>query len=258
MEASEVSSLAQGLRIVRVVTDREKWGRSLYGVTQIAAELGMDRSRVSRLTQELCDLSLLERVERGPFRAGPAFFSLAASLNTGWVRASRTELQRITAGLGLKGKVSVRDGARVILVRSSSDHGLPGGILQPGMVTPVWCTGSGRALLWDHSDAELRALLADVEFIGVGGPQAAHSPAEVAALLKRDRAQGFVYAPEEFEHGIHELAVPIRESTGRIVASLCVFGEQHEFERRLPLIRTAIQESVQRLTGPGNALTTST
>jgi DNA-binding IclR family transcriptional regulator len=256
MEAAEVSSLAQGLRIVRIVTDREKWGRSLYGVTQIAAELGMDRSRVSRLTQELCDLSLLERVERGPFRAGPAFFSLAASLNMGWVRASRTELQRIMASLGLRGKVSVRDGARVILIRTSSDHGLSGGMSQPGMITPVWCTGSGRALLWDHSPVELQQLLADVEFIGVGGPQAAHSVEEVATLMERDKTQGFVHATEEFEHGVHELALPVRDPAGQIVASFSVFGEQQEIDGRLQLIRTAVEESVQRLATAAGAAQT--
>lgn len=247
METSEVSSLAQGLRIVRIVADREKWGRSLYGVTQIAVELGMDRSRVSRLTQELCDLDLLERVDRGPFRAGPAFFSLAASLNGGWASSSRVELQRITADLGLKGRVSVRDGARVILIRSSSDHGLSGGMMQPGMITPVWCTGSGRALLWDHSGKVLQELLADVEFIGVGGPQAAHSAAEVLALMERDRPRGVVHAVEEFEHGVHELAVPLRDPAGTIVASLCVFGERREFDGRTEEIGAAIEESARRL-----------
>ena len=62
--SSEASSMAQGLRIVRLVADREKWGRRLLGVSQLASELDMEQSRVSRLTQELCDLGLLERVER--------------------------------------------------------------------------------------------------------------------------------------------------------------------------------------------------
>src|SRR4029453_7193675 len=80
----EASSLAQGLRLIRLVTDREKQGRQLLGVSQLAAELDMEQSRVSRLAQELCDLELLERVDRGPFRTGPRFFSLAASFHLGW------------------------------------------------------------------------------------------------------------------------------------------------------------------------------
>lgn len=247
MEASEASSLAQGLRIVRVVADREKWGRPLYGVTQIATDLGLDRSRVSRLTQELCDLGLLQRVERGPFRPGPAYFTLAASLNTGWAHESRAELQRIEASLGLRGKLSVLDGARVILVRSSSGHGALAGSMHPGMVTPVWCTGSGRALLWDLGAADISEVLDDVEFIGVGGPQAAHSAAEVAALMERDHERGYVYAIEEFEHGVHEIAVPVRTREGQIAASLCVYGGRDEFEGRLEEIHAVLEESSRTL-----------
>ncbi|WP_427131121.1 IclR family transcriptional regulator [Pseudarthrobacter sp. S9] len=245
--SSESSSMTQGLRIVRLVADREKWGRRLLGVSQLASELDMEQSRVSRLTRELCDLGLLERVERGPFRTGPRFFTLAASLNTGWVREARTELEALVAALGLRCRVSVRDGFRVILLRSSTNDVLPGSFVKPGMVTPVWCTGSGRALLWDHGQATIEDLLSDVNFIGVGGPGAAHSPAEVCELMERDRPRGFVVAAEEFEHGIYELAVPVRNLEGTILASLSVLGARAEIEPRAKDIAKALTEAAERL-----------
>src|SRR5450830_1235216 len=177
MESSaESSSMTQGLRIVRLVADREKSGRRLFGVSQLATELGMEQSRVSRLTQELCELGLLERVDRGPFRTGPQFFALAASLNTGWVHGSRAELEALVARFGLRFRVSAREGFRVLLLRSSTNDALPWSFVRPGMETPVWCTGSGRALLWDQDSAAILDLLSEVNFIGVGGPGAAHSP----------------------------------------------------------------------------------
>ena len=188
--SAEASSLAQGLRIVRLVADREKRGRQLLGVSQLAAELDMDQSRVSRLAQELCDLGLLERVDRGPFRTGPRFFSLAASLNTGWVREAKPELESLVSALGLRARLSVRDGFRAILLRASSNDAGLGSFVAPGMVTPVWCTGAGRALLWDHDRPALELLLREVNFIGVGGPGAAHSIDEVWELMARDLARG--------------------------------------------------------------------
>ncbi len=244
---SEASSMAQGLRIVRLVADREKRGRRLFGVSQLASELEMEQSRVSRLTQELCDLGLLERVERGPFRAGPRFFGLAASLNTGWVRETKPELEALLASLGLRCRVSVRDGYRAILLRASSNDALPGSFVKPGMVTPVWCTGSGRALLWDHDHAAIEELLTDVNFIGVGGPGAAHSSLEVDGFMNRDRAHGFVLAAEEFEHGIHELAVPVRNPEGGILASLSVLGGRQEIEGRADEIAGMLTEAARRL-----------
>ena len=243
----EASSLAQGLRLVRLVTDREKQGRQLLGVSQLAAELDMEQSRVSRLAQELCDLGLLERVDRGPFRTGPRFFSLAAALNTGWVLQSRAELEELVSAFDLRSRLSVRDGVRVLLLRSSTNNSVLGGFVKPGMVTPVWCTGSGRALLWDHSVTELESLLTEVNFIGVGGPAAAHSAAEVAGLMERDRPQGFVLATEEFEHGVSELAVPVRETGGRIVAALSVLGSRSNLDAAAQEIAAVLQSASKRL-----------
>ncbi|MDQ0030722.1 IclR family transcriptional regulator [Arthrobacter bambusae] len=245
--SSEASSMAQGLRIVRLVADREKWGRRLLGVSQLASELDMEQSRVSRLTQELCDLGLLERVERGPFRTGQRFFSLAASFNTGWIRESRTELEALVASFGLRSRISVRVGYRATLLRASSNDALPGSFVKPGMVTPAWCTGSGRALLWDHNQAAIQELLKDVNFIGVGGPGAAHSPGEVSELMDRDRARDFILAAEEFEHGVYELAVPVRSPEGTILASLSVLGSRPEIEPRAGKIAKVLAEAANRL-----------
>lgn len=226
--SAEASSLAQGLRIVRVVVDREKRGRQLPGVSQLAAELGMDQGRVSRLAQELCDLGLLERVDRGPFLTGPRFFSLAASLNTGWVREAKPELESLVSALGLRARLSIRDGFRAILLRASSNDAALGSFVAPGMVTPAWCTGAGRALLWDHDRPALDRLLDGVNFIGVGGPGAAHSIDEVWDLMARDLPRGYITSDEEFEHDIVELAVPVRDAGGNILAALSVMGSRAE------------------------------
>lgn len=220
--------MAQGLRIVRLVVDREKHARQPLGVSQLAAELDMDQSRVSRLAQELCDLGLLERADRGPFRTGPRFFSLAASLNTGWVREAKPELESLVSTLGLRARLSVRDGFRAILLRASSNDAALGSFVAPGMVTPVWCTGAGRALLWDHDRPALDQLLGGVNFIGVGGPGAAHAVEEVWELMGRDLSRGYITSDEEFEHDIVELAVPVRNAGGHILASLSVLGRRAE------------------------------
>lgn len=246
--AAEASSLAQGLRLVRLVADREKRGRELLGVSQLAAELGMEQSRVSRLTRELCDLGLLERADRGPFRTGPGFFSLAAALNVGWVGAAGAELESLVASLGLRARLSIREGFRVVLLRNSTNDAVPGSFVAPGMVAPVWCTGAGRALLWDFDRAALDGLLAGVNFIGIGGPGAAHSTDSTWQLLVRDRDAGFVGADEEFEHGITELAVPVRDAGGSVIAALSVLGGRDRVLPEAAPAAEALRRSAHRLT----------
>lgn len=249
----EASSLAQGLRIVRLVVDREKAGKQLVGVTQLAAELDMDQSRVSRLAQELCDLGLLERRERGPFRVGSRFFSLAATLNTGWIADAGLELEALVASTGLRARVSVREGYRVILLMASGNDSQAGSFVQPGMVTPAWCTGSGRALLWDHRRRGFEALLSEVNFVGVGGPGAPHSSAEAWELMVRDKPRGYVLAVEEFEHGISEVALPIRDGQGNILASLSVLGSRPELDFRTEEVSELLAGAAARLGSAGPA-----
>ena len=248
--SAEASSLAQGLRIVRLVVDREKRGRQLPGVSQLAAELEMDQGRVSRLAQELCDLGLLERVDRGPFLTGPRFFSLAASLNTGWVSQAKPELESLVSALGLRARLSIRDGFRAILLRASSNDAGLGSFVAPGMVTPAWCTGAGRALLWDHDRPALERLLHEVNFIGVGGPGAAHSIDEVWDLMARDLPRGYVTSDEEFEHDIVELAVPVRDAGGNILASLSVMGRRAEVGDDPAAMAAVLRGAAERLGSP--------
>lgn len=239
--------MAQGLRILWHVVEREKRGQAPLGVSQLAAELGMEQSRVSRLAQELCGLELLERFDRGPFRTGPRFFSLASALNTGWVREAKPLLEELVAELGVRARLSVRDGYRVILLRASSNEAVPGSFVVPGMVTPVWCTGAGRALLWDFDRSALADLLADVNYIGIGGPGAAHTTDGIWDLLVRDRTAGFIAAEEEFEHGVVELAVPVRDAGGSIMGALSVLGSRGEFGADFATAAAVLSSAATRL-----------
>ncbi len=198
-------------------------GRGGFGVIRAADELGMDRSRVSRLSQELVDLGLLEKADAGALRVGRAFLSLAGTLNRTWTRAARVPLRRLASEFGVIARLSVRLDERVLLIRSEGSSGVDATDC-PGMITPTWCTGAGRALLWDHSTAQLADLFADVEFIGVGGPDTVHSVDELVQRMERDRLRGVVDAREEFEQGVAELAAPIRDESGLVVAAIGVVG----------------------------------
>ena len=83
------SSLRVALRVVNAVLDREASGRTGFNVSRIADEVGIERSKASRTTQDLCDKGFLERGDDSTLRAGNAFFTTAASLHPGLLRRSR-------------------------------------------------------------------------------------------------------------------------------------------------------------------------
>src|SRR5262249_11550604 len=95
-----------------------------------------------------------------------------------------------------------------------------------------YCTSAGRALLFGHSDEELTALFADLEF-RPPGPNGPTSFAEFAQRLARERRQGWVYVDEEFEAGLVGVAAPVRDFDGRVVAALNLSGPKFRAEKNL-------------------------
>lgn len=206
---TELSSFAQGIALIDAVVRRERSGRSGYSSSQLAEETRIERSRVSRLTQELLEMRLLEKLSDGTLRVGPAYFALGASRQDDWLRESRQELRRLASSERASVRVLAPDGSRAVLLRFESGPGAPDSAVRAGMVTPIWSTGGGRALLWCREREEILELLAGSLFVGVGGPNAARSPAGVADRLEQDRGAGYVEAVEEFEYGVVEIASPV-------------------------------------------------
>jgi len=86
-----------------------------------------------------------------------------------------------------------------------------------------------------------------VNFIGVGGPGAAHSIDEVWDLMARDLPRGYITSDEEFEHDIVELAVPVRNAGGNIIASLSAIGRRAEVGDDVAGIAASVHGAAARL-----------
>lgn len=217
------ASLTQGLGLLHAATARERSGRAGFPLSRLAEAAGVERSRASRVTQELRRLDFLERDETGVVRAGRGFFAAASARHEPWLRAARVHVRTMAARLGMTGRVVAADGQRALLLRIEGADAAGEGTSRPAAVSPIWCTGAGRALLWDHSRADLEVLLHRAQFVGVGGPGAARTIAGVDALQRRDRARGLVIAHEEYVAGVDEYALPVRGRHG-IVAAVSVSG----------------------------------
>ena len=90
-----------------------------------------------------------------------------------------------------------------------------------GRAVPAHCTSAGRALLLDHDERSLGALLGDGE-LPAAGPGAPRDIGELARRIGAARALGYAAIDAEFEDGHVGVAAPVRNFSGRIVAALNV------------------------------------
>lgn len=251
--AGRDTSLGRGLAILLALGSDEAVARGGLGVVRIAAAVGREKSQVSRALRTLAESGLVERdPDTLDYRLGWRFFTLAARAGHGrLLTAAAPVLDALVASLGETAHLSVLEGAGVLTVLSQSSPRAVRASDWSGHRVPAFCTSAGRALLFDHDDASLAAVLADLSPDGLG-PNAPRDAADVARRLAADRERGFAVADEELEPGLLSAAAPVRDFRGLIVAAVNVSGPSFRFGEDVertdgPRIRAAADELSTRL-----------
>ncbi|MFD6835559.1 IclR family transcriptional regulator [Streptomyces diastaticus] len=209
--------------------DREEWG-----VTDLAAEFGWDKSVAQRLLASLAHRGFLvsDPVTRR-YRLGPAVWHMA----TAWERHSgmaglvRPTLRQLAAASGVTALFAVPDGTHLRCVDSAD-----------GTSGPLRAYRLAGELYPGHAGATSRAyfgMLAPGTRAGFlyGRPMASFSeltvtdPAEVEALMSRVPSEGFAYSQGEYDPATAGLAVPVLVRS-QPIGSLTLVGPHDQLDDR--------------------------
>jgi len=202
-------------------------------VSELARAVQRDKSAVSRQLGPLVDLGLVERTVDGRHHVGWRLFTLAAKAGEQrLLLLAPSVMRRLAALTHERVHLSVRHGRDVLTVLSESSHRVIEAVDWVGRTSPVYCTSSGRALLFEHTDVEVHALLEGVTF-SAQGPAA---PGDLNALLTRlaqARRRGYAAVVGEFDPDLMAVAAPIRDFSGRVIAALNVSAPSFRLGQRL-------------------------
>ncbi|WP_105969225.1 IclR family transcriptional regulator domain-containing protein [Streptomyces geranii] len=215
-----MGALPRGLALVERVVRGELDPRGGPGVVRLAEEGGLDKGQTSRLLRDLVDSGVLARGGH-EFRAGAELLTVAGEGGPWGVR-SRALLRELVVRFGACAYVDVLCGAMVLSVRAELAAWAEFSWARAGRLTPVWCTGAGRALLFGHSREEVAELLGGEDFIGAGGPYAPRSVDDLLARVTADAARGVAVCESEYDEDVLEVAAPVRDPRGVIVAAVSV------------------------------------
>ena len=162
--------------------------------------------------------------------------------------AGDMRLERMSDILSALGEPeSTRDGDAVVTLLTESSPRVVRAIEWTGRTVPAHCTSAGRALLLDHDERSLRALLGDGE-LPAAAPDAPRDIAELARRIAAARALGYAAIDGEFEDGHVGVAAPVRDFCGRIVAALNVSAPAFRLGgRRLDAAGRAIRDRAGEL-----------
>lgn len=207
-------------RALQMLLAYEEEGQA-YGVTELAARLGVHKSSASRLAATLAAQGFLERErDREAFRLGPTLrrLGLLAGGARDLVDVAREPMERLAETTGETVTLSVADGDEGATVAQVEARHVVGVQNWVGRRFPLHCTSDGKILL-AFSEIELD-----------GKPLAARTPRtitrrdELAGQLDEARQSGWAVAVGEFEEGLNGVAAPVLDVEGRCRAALAVCG----------------------------------
>lgn len=229
------TSLKRAIAILTTLGSPDATGSDGLGVAQIARLIGQDKSQVSRTLKALADSGFVIRdPESLRFRLGWRLFTLAASAaDQQLLTLAPQVLRRLVAHVQEAAHLSVLEGREVLTLMSVKPSRAIQAAPWVGRAAPIHCTSAGRALLFDHSDAEVRALLEDAE-LPAGGPNVPGDVEEVLRRLTRARQLGYVVISEEFEEGHVAIAAPVRDFRRHVIAALNISAPKFRLGKALP------------------------
>lgn len=218
-----VQSVDRALRVLEIVA-----GLGAAGVTEIAAELGVHKSTVSRLIAVLEARGYVEQVsERGKYRLGFAIPRLAhvAGGQIDLVKLGQEACDALSVEVGETANLAVLDQDRIVNIVETIGSAEITLRTWVGQTCPAYATSSGKVLLAGLDPAELRSR--------VRPPLAAFTDATVTGMVELQdqlavvRDRGWASVREELEVGLNAVAAPVFDVHAQVVAALSVSGPSY-------------------------------
>jgi IclR family KDG regulon transcriptional repressor len=217
------TNLRRELAILTVLGGQEAVEDGGLGVVRIADLIGREKSQVSRTLKVLAESGFVDRdTATLQYRLGWRFFALASRAGEQrLLKVAPALLERLVKNVGETAHLSVLQGVEVLTVLSESPPHAVKADGWAGRTVPIYCTSSGRALLFDHDHEALSSLLSGVEFRELR-PGTVRNIEELEESIALARERGYALVDEEFEFGLVGTAAPVRDFKGRLVAALNV------------------------------------
>lgn len=225
-ESSDVTGAQSVDRAVTVLEILARLGEAT--VSEVALELGVHRSTVSRLLAVLRQREVVDIAgARGRYRLGPTVLRLAGSIH------SRLDVtiqgaavcDELAVEVGETVNIAVLQDNFVVNVYQADGKGAVTVNNWVGRSTPLHATSSGKVLLASRPESWKAEYLAST--LASFTPATITDPVVLAAELVTATIAGFAATHSELETGLNAIAAPIRGIGGAVIAALSVSGPSY-------------------------------
>lgn len=236
------------------------------GVNKVAELTGRDKGQISRTLSTLADAGFVERDRSSAkYRLGFQLYAMAARTKEArLVVESEQYLRKVVNRLHETAHLCVLRGGNVLTLKSELSSSAFRGVGWEGVSVGALRTSSGRALISDWSEAEVRdwylehakdALVVQptlglptsipesfVRTSAVTKKTKINSVEDLLKELEQIRNQGYATVDEEFELGLVGASAPIRDSSNRIVGVINISAPKTRIGQHLEQVGSIVAE----------------
>ncbi|MGE5136939.1 MAG: IclR family transcriptional regulator C-terminal domain-containing protein [Gemmatimonadota bacterium] len=211
-----VQSLDRGLAVIRCFSAENP---SLT-LSEVAERTGLTRAAARRFLLTLQELGYVGSTGR-QFSLRPRVLALGYAYLSSFsvAQISQPHLEDLAEELHESCSVSVLDGDDLVYVARASANRIMTIALTVGTRLPPYPTSMGRVLLAHLPPDDLDAHLARTKLSKLTEHTIVDEK-ELREVLATVRAQGWAAVDQELEAGVRSIAVPIRDSSRRVVAAI--------------------------------------
>ncbi|MFO1138518.1 MAG: IclR family transcriptional regulator [Paracoccus sp. (in: a-proteobacteria)] len=210
-------------------------GCSDLTVSEVAVRLDMPKANASRLLKAMRDAGMLETIGgTRHHRPGRLMLALSAAFknSSGLIGRAGEVVSEVVRMSGHTGYVSLRAGREVTAVADFPGTNTLRVVSNAGRRLPAHKSATGRSLLARLTDAEVRAIYADLPELE-----------ELLQQLATIRAQGYATSSQDTTPGVDAIAIAVRDPASDEAVSLCIVYphavvEKGERDRMLSALAT--------------------
>ncbi|WP_340373849.1 IclR family transcriptional regulator C-terminal domain-containing protein [Streptomyces sp. SS7] len=213
-----IEALARGLEVITAFRPRQP----VMSLAEVAGATGLARPTVRRILLTLTELGYVQQ-QAGGFALTPRVLDLGVAYvrSMGLWDVARPHLERLVRRTNESCSIAQLDGSDIVYVARVSVPKIVTLAVQIGTRFPALPTSLGKVLLAALPPDEAARVLSEPSRSGLEPVWRPDRP-DWEAELREVRARGWAMTDQQLARGIRSVAAPLRDGSGRVVASVNV------------------------------------
>ena len=217
-----INSILKAARVLALFNEENRKLRNI----DIHRQTGFNKSTVMRLLLSLEKAGFLEKDPlSGEYSIGVALFEAGSKYldQTDLHRQAMPLISELASQCNETTYLAVLNGREAVYLDRVESSKAIRTTSRVGSRVPLYCTGAGKAILAFQEEEQIQNILKNTK-IKAFTSQTLTEKGKILKNLQEVRQRGWAIDNQEYEEEIKSIGAPLRDRSGKVIASICLVG----------------------------------